>query len=219
MARFKLPWPILATLLSSAFFVALNPCGFAARHGPGALHVPIHVQRGHRVQGRYDAYNKRFHDYYASLVAGLQSRAPELLKILEPPHCLQHGYQILSRIIADPAPLIKPARPQSAQYSWPRTDHLIDRTSNEVGRSVEELKRALSREAKMPQVVYQQLAARYRQLLEQQQISMPISSIIGYGKERSLQTGLNTIARTYFMIGCSSGRKFSRFSKLETLLL
>ena len=40
---------------------------------------------------------------------------------------------------------------------------------------MEELKRAFSREPKMPEVVYQQLAARYRQLLEQQQnIDAPI---------------------------------------------
>ena len=62
-----------------------------------------------------------------------------------------------------------PRRAQSAQYSWPWTDHLIDRASSEVGRSAHELKRALSLEPKMRQIAYQQLAARYRQIREQQQ--------------------------------------------------
>lgn len=169
MARLKLPSATLAVFLSSASLVALKPSGYQAQQAPLAPQVPVHVQRGDRVQEHYDRYTKRLHAFYESLVSTLQSEAPELLPTIAPPDPLPHGYQTLPRIIADPAPLTKPARPQSAHYSWPWTDHLIDRASNEVGRSVEELKRALSREPEMRQVVYQQLAARYRQLREQQQ--------------------------------------------------
>ena len=139
------------------------------RQAPRAPHVPVHVQRGDRVQEHYDDYTKRLHAYYESLVDALQSRAPELLPIVEPPNPLQHGYQILPNIVADPAPSTRPGRAQSAQYSWPWTDHLIDRAASEVGRSAHDLKRASSLEPKMRQMAYQQLAVRYRQIREQQQ--------------------------------------------------
>jgi hypothetical protein len=169
MAALNVTSATLAVFLSSACFVALNPSGFEARQAPGAPRVPVHVQRGDGVQEHYDDYTKRLHAYYESLVVALQNRTPELLPIVEPPHPLQHGYQILPNIVADPSSLTKPARPQSAQYSWPWTDHLIDRASSDVARSAHELKRALSLEPKMRQMAYQQLAARYRQIHEQQQ--------------------------------------------------
>jgi hypothetical protein len=169
MAALNVPSATLAIFLSSATFVALKPSGYEPRQALRASHVPVHVQRGDRVQEHYDNYTKRLHAYYESLVAALQSRAPELLPIVEPPNPLQHGYQILPNIVADPSSLTKPARPQSAQYSWPWTDHLIDSASSEVARSAHELKRALSLEPKMRQMAYQQLAARYRQIREQQQ--------------------------------------------------
>ena len=169
MAGFKLISATLAVFLSSACFVALNPSGFEARQAPDAPQVPVHVQRGDGVQEHYDDYTKRLHAYYESLVDALQSGAPELLPIVEPPNPLQHGYQILPNIVADLAPLAQVPRARSAQYSWPWTDHLIDRAASEVGRSAHDLKRALSLEPKMRQMVYQQLATSYRQMRAQQQ--------------------------------------------------
>ena len=169
MAALNLASATLAVFLSSACFVALNPSGFEARQAPGAPHVPVHVQRGDAVQEHYDDYTKRLHAYYESLVDALQSGAPELLPIVEPPNPLQHGYQILPNIVADPAPLARPPRGRSAQYSWPWTDHLIDRAASELGRTARALKRASSLEPKMRQMAYQQLAVRYRQIHEQQQ--------------------------------------------------
>jgi hypothetical protein len=169
MAALNVDSATLAIFLLSACFVALNPSGFEARQAPGAPHVPVHMHRGDGVQEHYDDYTKRLHAYYESLVDALQSGAPELLPIVEPPNPLQHGYQILPTIVADPAPLTKPARPRSAQYSWPWTDHLIDTASSQVGRSADELKRALSLAPEMRQMVYQQLATRYRQMRAQQQ--------------------------------------------------
>jgi hypothetical protein len=159
----------LAIFLLSACFVALNPSGFEARQSPRQSNVPLHVQRGDKVQEKYDAYTERLHAYYESLVTTLRTGAPELLPILEPPNPLQHGYQILPNIVADPPPLTQLPRPQSAQYSWPWTDHLIDKASSEVGRAAHELKRALTLEPKMRQRAYQQLAVRYRQIRDQQQ--------------------------------------------------
>jgi hypothetical protein len=169
MVRLNLPSATLAVFLSSAALVALKPSGYEARQAPHAPQVSVHVQRGDRVQEHYDRYTERLHAFYESLMAALQSRAPELLSIIAQPDPLRHGYQILPRIVADPTPLTQPARPRSAQYSWSWTDHLIDRALIEVGRSAHELKRALSLEPKMRQVAYQQLAARYRQFREQQQ--------------------------------------------------
>jgi hypothetical protein len=169
MTALKVPSATLAVFLSAAAFVALKPSGHETRQAPRQSNVPLHVQRGDRVQEKYDDYTERLHAYYELLVAALQTRAPELLPILEPPNPLQHGYQILPNIIADPPPLTQPTRARSAQYSWPWTDHLIDSASSDVARSAHELKRALSLEPKMRQMAYQQLAARYRQIREQQQ--------------------------------------------------
>jgi hypothetical protein len=169
MTALNTPSAILAVFLLSAALVTFKPSNHEARQAPGAPHLPVHVQRGDRVQEHYDDYTKRLHAYYGSLVAALQTRAPELLPIVEPPNRLQHGYQILPNIVADPAPLPQHPRAQSAQYSWPWTDHLIDRASSEVDQSAHELKRASSLETKMRQMAYQQLAARYRQIREQQQ--------------------------------------------------
>lgn len=169
MAALNVPSATVAVFLSAVALVALKPSNYEARQTPRAPQVPVHVQRGDRVQEHYDRYAKRLHAFYEALVAALQSRAPELLPIFEPLNPVQHGYQMLPRIVADPPPLTQPARPRSAQYSWSWTDHLIDRASSEVDRSEYELKRALSLEPKMRKVAYQQLAARYRQLREQQQ--------------------------------------------------
>lgn len=169
MAAPNLASATLAVFLSSACFVALNSAGFEARQAPGAPHAPVHVRRGDEVQEHYDDFTKRLHAYCQSLVDALQTGAPDLLPIVEPPNPLQHGYQILPNIVADPAPLAQPPRARSAQYSWPWTDHLINRAASEVGRSAHDLKHALSLEPKMRQMAYQQLALRYRQIHEQQQ--------------------------------------------------
>jgi hypothetical protein len=168
MAALNVASATLAVFLSSFALTALKPA-YQARQSPRPPDVPLHVQRGDRVQEHYDRYTKRLQAYYQSLAAALQSRAPELLPIVEPPNPLQHGYQILPRIAADPPSLTQPARPRSAQYSWSWTDYLIDGALSEVGRSEHELKSALSLEPRMRQVAYQQLAARYRQFREQQQ--------------------------------------------------
>ena len=169
MAALNFVSATLAIFLSSACLVALNASGYETRQARRASLVPVHVQRGDRVQEHYDRYTKRLHAYYESLVDAFQSGAPELLPIVELPNPLQHGYQIVPNIVADPAPLPQPAGARSAQYSWPWTDHLIDRVSSEVNRAAHELRRALSLEPKTRQVLYHQLAARYRRFREQQQ--------------------------------------------------
>jgi hypothetical protein len=169
MAALNVLSATLAVFLPAAALVVLKPSIEEARKSLSSPYVPFHVQRGNRVQEHYNGYTKRLHAYYGTLVAALQSRAPELLSIVEPPSPLQHGYQILPKFVADPPPLTRHPRAQSAQYSWPWTDHLIDRAASEVGRSEYELNRALSLEPRMRQIAYQQLAARYRQIREQQQ--------------------------------------------------
>jgi len=169
MAGLKLSSATLAVFLSSAAFVTLKLSDYEVAQAPRVPQIPIHVQRGDRVQEHYDRYTKRLHAFYESLVAALQNKAPELLPIVEPPKPLRHGYQVLPNIVANPPPLTQTVRPQSAQYSWPWTDHLIDRAASEVDRAAHELRSALSLEQKMRQVLYQQLAARYRQFREQQQ--------------------------------------------------
>jgi hypothetical protein len=170
MAALNVLSTTVAVLLSATALVVLQPSVEGARQFPGSPYVPSYIERGNRVQKHYDDYTKRLHAYYESLLAAFKSGAPELLSlIVERPNPLQHGYQILPRIIADTPPLARHPPARSAQYSWPWTDHLIDRALSEIGRSAYQLNRALEFEPGMRQAAYQQLAGRYRQIREQQQ--------------------------------------------------
>ena len=170
MAALNVLCTTVAVLLSAGALVVLQPSVEGGRQSPGSPYVPSYIERGNRVQEHYDGYTKRLHAYYESLLAALKSSAPELVSLLvERPNPLQHGYQILPRIIADTPPLTRHPRAQSAQYSWPWTDHLIDRALTEIGRSAYQLNRALELEPGIRQAAYQQLAGRYRHIREQQQ--------------------------------------------------
>jgi hypothetical protein len=170
MAALNVLSTTVAVLLSAAALVVLKPSVEGGRQSPGSPYIPSYIERGNRVQEHYDGYTKHLHAYYESLLTALKSSAPELVSLLvERPNPLQHGYQILPRIIGDTPPLRRHPRAQSAQYSWPWTDHLIDRALTEIGRSAYQLNRALEFEPGMRQAAYQQLAGRYRQIQEQQQ--------------------------------------------------
>ena len=113
MAGLKLSSAALAVFVSSAAFVTLKPSGYEVAQVPRVPQIPIHVQRGDRVQEHYDRYTKRLHAFYESLVAALQNKAPELLPIVEPPKPLRHGYQVLPNIVANPPPLTQTNRARS----------------------------------------------------------------------------------------------------------
>jgi hypothetical protein len=154
--------------LSAAVLWTLKPCCEKARQPPISS-IPLYVQRGNSIQEHYETYSKRLQGYYDLLSAGLASGAPELLSMLEPPKPLQHGYQILPKIVADPPLVTHHPRVQSAHYSWPWTDHLIGRARSELERATGELNRALDLKPPMRQSLYEELARGYRQIRRQQQ--------------------------------------------------
>jgi hypothetical protein len=158
-----------AAFLSAAVLLVLKPCCEKPPQVASSASAPFYVQRGNRVQEHYSNYTRRLHAYYQSLFAALKSSAPELLSLLEPPDPLQHGYQFLPKIVADAVPVTQQPRAQSAQYSWPWTDHLIHRALSEIVQSSDELHRALGLKPATRRGVYEQLARGYRRIREQQQ--------------------------------------------------
>lgn len=121
------------------------------------------------VQEHYQTHARRLQSYYASLSAALKVDAPDLLPMLEPPEPLQHGYQILPKIVADtPSPGRRP-RAESSGYSWPWTGQLIDSGLKEIIRSEKELDRAGALSLTARRSAYEKLARRYREIRARQQ--------------------------------------------------
>ena len=159
---------ILLFALSAAVLLLLQPACQKARQSTDPS-VPFYVQHGNTVQEHYQTYSNRLQAYYESLSARLTSTAPELLSLLQPPEPLQHGYQILPKIVADRPLSTHHPRTQSAQYSWPWTEHLIGRAMSEIDRAMGELSRALELKPLTRWSIYEQLASGYHRIREQQQ--------------------------------------------------
>jgi hypothetical protein len=135
----------------------------------GVSSIPIHIERGNRVEEHYDVYAKRLQGYFESLSAVLIANAADLLPLLEPPKPLQHGYQVLPKITSATVPAAAAARAQPAWYSWTWTDELIERASLDVLHSTAELNRAATFSLLQRRRTYEKLAAGYRQMRERQQ--------------------------------------------------
>jgi hypothetical protein len=131
--------------------------------------VPSHLQRSQRVQQHYDNYVKRLQAFYESLASAVRLNAPHLIPLLEAPKPVQHGYQILPRIVADASPSESPGRSQSAGYSWPWTDRLVDHAVKVVIGAEKELARAAASSTVVQQSRYEKLVRKFRQFQEQQQ--------------------------------------------------
>jgi hypothetical protein len=126
------------------------------------------IERSTGVLEQYQILGKHLQTYYQSLAAGLRANAPELISILEPPKPPQHGYQILPTITANaPLPAERP-RAQSARYSWPWTDQLIDNSLKEILRAEKELNRAGALSLTARRSIYEKLAHGYQTLRERQ---------------------------------------------------
>src|SRR5688500_14749587 len=90
-----------AASMSAAVLLVMKPCCEKPRQVANSSSTPFYVQRRSRAQRHYSDYTKHLHAYYHSLFGVLKSDAPELLSLLQPPNRLQHGYQILPKIVAD----------------------------------------------------------------------------------------------------------------------
>ena len=147
--------------LALLFFSLPQP----GHHMAGLANVgSAHIERGNRVAQRYEAYGKRLAAYYVSLAGTVRQAAPELLFHLQPREPVLHGYQILPSIVRE-APAERP-QDASIAYSWPWTDHLIDRALDEIARAEAEL---VSAQANFRQnkALLERLALGYRSLSRQ----------------------------------------------------
>jgi hypothetical protein len=158
---------------TSVFFVGgvllMKPSCEILGESQGLRPAPHYLERSRVIQEHYRILGKRLQAYYESLSTALKTNAPDLLTMLEPPKPLEHGYQILPKIIAD-APLSEQApRPRSAGYSWPWTDRLMDTAKKQILRSQNELERAASLESATRRSLYEKLARSYPAMRERQQ--------------------------------------------------
>ncbi|MGH7854286.1 MAG: hypothetical protein ACREP3_12645 [Candidatus Binatia bacterium] len=152
----------------SAPFIALGILLlFLPQPGHNAAGTPrfdprAHIERGDRVEKRYEAYSKRLAKHYAALITAVKEHAPELLAHLQPREPILHGYQILPRITLDP-PAEKHAHTNPVAYSWPWTDRLIDDELWKIARSEAELLRAADITSIERRAILERLAQDYGQ--------------------------------------------------------
>ena len=146
----------------------LKPC-CKSRAEPQRPLAPNYVQRGDRVQERYQIYSQRLEGYFESLRAALEADAPDLLPLLEVPKPPQHGYQIVPEIVAG-APLSEdPPRARSSWYSWPWTEKLIDGELRKIAGIEAELHTAWTRSSRIRRTLYESLARASSQIRARQQ--------------------------------------------------
>jgi len=121
-----------------------------------------HIERGDRVEKRYQAYSERLTKHYAALVDAVKKNAPDLLVYLQPRGPILHGYQILPRIMPD-VPVETHAHATPVAYSWPWTDRLIDNGWREIIHSEAELRRAAAIDSIERRAILERLAQDYEQ--------------------------------------------------------
>ncbi|MBI4524705.1 MAG: hypothetical protein HY695_12945 [Deltaproteobacteria bacterium] len=131
--------------------------------------VPLHIRRREVVQEHYLIHLKRLRGYYESLSVALKATAGDLLPTIELPRPLQHGYQILPKIVADTPLPGQRARAQSAWYSWPWTEALIDSGIKEIVRAEADLRNAVALSTTARRGVYEKLARSYKEIRDRQQ--------------------------------------------------
>jgi hypothetical protein len=163
MRNFSLS-PIFACVITLAvLFLSLLQPGHKTAGTVKTRLGSAHIERGNRVAQRYEGYGKRLAAYYVSLADAVRKAAPELLSHLQPREPVLHGYQILPPIVSE-APG-ETYRHASIAYSWPWTDHLIDRALQEIVHAEAELDSA--RANRQNKALLERLALDYRRLSSQ----------------------------------------------------
>ena len=89
--------------------------------------TPAYVARGRETEARQHAYHDRIERFYQALSEHLRDAAPDLLATLAAPPADVHGYQILPRVVADPAPPAPGTTAGIVSFSWRWSDTLIER--------------------------------------------------------------------------------------------
>jgi hypothetical protein len=158
LKRFPISRPFVAAgvLLSSVLLTGHNlPATFR-------FDARAHIERGDRVEKRYNAYSQQLSQHYVALLDAVKRNAPDLVGSLQPRGPLLYGYQVLPRTLADMA-VEQPPRTGSIAYSWPWTDRLIDRALEEIVASETGLRRLAEIEPIKRRAVLKKLAQTYDQ--------------------------------------------------------
>lgn len=169
MAALRIFLPAIVAALVAAALLFIIPYPEQVSQPRSFSSAPLHVERSHSVQQHYNDHRKLLQTYFVALTRVFKANAPELLPLIEPPNALHSGHQIAPKIIPDDLDLKVPTRAQSARYSWPWTDELIQRAMTEIDQSNNILARAWNLTGAARRKVYQDLARGYRQIRERQQ--------------------------------------------------
>ena len=162
---FRVSAPLVA--LAALSLLLIRPGHNSA--GMSGFHPRAHIERGDRVEKRYEAYGKRLAKHHAALLAAVKQHAPSQLAHLQPREPIRNGYQILPRIIpgAD-AERHLPSSPVA--YSWPWTDRLIDNELDTIFHSEAELRRAQGTTSPEREAILEKLVRDYERQSQQLRI-------------------------------------------------
>lgn len=129
---------------------------------PG-LDPHAYVERGDKVEERYEAYRQRVGNYYAALTDAVKKNAPDLLLYLQRSKSMTRGYQILPPIVPDASGPKQMAHNNPVAYSWPWTDHLIQNELREIVDSETELRRMTHTDSIKRRAILAKLVRKYEQ--------------------------------------------------------
>jgi hypothetical protein len=130
----KLNRSVAAILVSLGVLAQAGCVPSATRSDLRSEAGPPHVRRGDRVEALYRVYRGRLERLHDSLSERGKDIGLDLLPKLQAaiPKPVVQGYQILPRLLPDAPPRDRPPRANSAGYSWPWTERLIDRETTKI---------------------------------------------------------------------------------------
>ena len=131
------------------------------------------------MEGRYHAYRERLQRLFEALGARLEKEAPEIRPKITPPAPVPHGYQILPKLVPDPARPPGRRRIVLASFSWSRTESLVERDSTRLDALEARLDDAARLTGEDRRREYEKLVDEYKKLLAGQKL---IESTIQYNR-------------------------------------
>jgi hypothetical protein len=134
-----------------------------------ALAAEAYLNRGDAVEARYRAYTERLDRLYVALSERIKEIDTALAAKLDEARTqrVAHGYQVLPKLVPDIGVPQGRQRARSVSYSWPHTEHLIEREMEYVRRVEIEIDR-LRALASPARDEWEKLAIDYRRLLDRQ---------------------------------------------------
>ena len=133
------------------------------------------------IDAAYARYKERLDRLYTALSARFRTDAPDLfarIKTVEP-KALVAGYQVLPKLLPEPAPAAEPPRSAVSEFSWPKTAASIEREAAKIGPALTAAERAGTLPATDKRAAYETLATEFAALQRSQRL---IDAWIQYNK-------------------------------------